>query len=306
MSASESSAILEPEDWEFVSLPVRRLLDHLGQKLSLDGWRSLSEARRRRLDSIGRAETIDLAAARAELEGASPVLVAIESSFDPPLDVVPSSVADGLAGHATLGLERWQRLHALERWALFRLSQRPNLDRFHQTSDALGLTYGVPPSEKVASALTHVNARGEAHMVGVGEKQPSQRRAVARSVVTMSSVAFATLRAGNAPKGDVLATSRIAGLMATKRTSELIPLCHPLALTEAAVEFEFDAAKFRVVVRVTVVATERTGVEMEALVGASIAALTLYDMLKALDRSMVIGPTELLEKSGGKSGDYRK
>jgi cyclic pyranopterin phosphate synthase len=150
---------------------------------------------------------------------------------------------------------------------------------------------------------THLDETGAAHMVDVGAKPAAQRRAVAGGRIAMSPEALEAIRSGNAPKGDVLSTARIAGIMAAKRTADLIPLCHPLALTKIGVDFAWEEGG----IAVTVVAktTGPTGVEMEALTAASVALLTLYDMAKALDRAMVIGDIRLLEKSGGRSGDWR-
>ena len=150
---------------------------------------------------------------------------------------------------------------------------------------------------------THLDESGAAHMVDVGAKAATGRRAVAGGRITMTPEALAAIRAGDAPKGDVLSTARIAGIMAAKRTAELIPLCHPLALTSVAVDFDWEADGISV--RATAATTGPTGVEMEALTAASVALLTLYDMAKALDRAMVIGDIRLLEKSGGRSGDWR-
>ena len=150
---------------------------------------------------------------------------------------------------------------------------------------------------------THLDESGAAHMVDVGAKAATGRRAVAGGRIAMAPEALAAIRSGNAPKGDVLSTARIAGIMAAKRTAELIPLCHPLALTSVAVEFDWEADGISV--RATAATTGPTGVEMEALTAASVALLTLYDMAKALDRAMVLGDIRLLEKSGGRSGDWR-
>ncbi|WP_062766661.1 cyclic pyranopterin monophosphate synthase MoaC [Sphingopyxis terrae] len=150
---------------------------------------------------------------------------------------------------------------------------------------------------------THLDESGAAHMVDVGAKAATGRHAVASGRIAMAPEALAAIRAGNAPKGDVLSTARIAGIMAAKRTAELIPLCHPLALTSVAVEFDWEADGISV--RATAATTGPTGVEMEALTAASVALLTLYDMAKALDRTMVLGDIRLLEKSGGRSGDWR-
>lgn len=150
---------------------------------------------------------------------------------------------------------------------------------------------------------THLDESGAASMVDVGGKPATQRRAVAGGRITMSTGALEAIRSGNAPKGDVLSTARIAGIMAAKRTADLIPLCHPLALTKVGIDFEWE--ENGIAVTATAATTGPTGVEMEALTAASVALLTLYDMAKALDRAMIVRDIRLLEKSGGRSGDWR-
>jgi len=157
----------------------------------------------------------------------------------------------------------------------------------------------------MAGVLTHIGASGEAHMVDVGAKDETQRVAVAEGFVVMKPETLAMIREGNAKKGDVLATARIAGIMAAKKTHDLIPLCHPLMLNKVAVEIEPDEALPGLHVTATVAVSGRTGVEMEALTAASVACLTIYDMAKAVDRGMTITGIRVLEKSGGKSGDWR-
>ena len=153
--------------------------------------------------------------------------------------------------------------------------------------------------------LSHLNERGEAHMVDVGDKAETSRRAIAEGIINMSPATFRLIADATAPKGDVVATARIAGIMAAKRTHELIPLCHPLALTKVTVDFEPlpGDAGLRVIAEVRV--KGQTGVEMEALTATSVACLTLYDMLKAADKAMTITGIRLVEKSGGRSGTYR-
>jgi cyclic pyranopterin phosphate synthase len=151
--------------------------------------------------------------------------------------------------------------------------------------------------------LTHLNADGGAHMVDVSAKADTVREAVAEGRISMSAEALAAIHAGNMKKGDVLGTARIAGILAAKKTSDLIPLCHPLMLSKISVEFEYEAAAIRVEARVRL--NGPTGVEMEALAAVSVSLLTLYDMAKALDKSMIISDVRLLSKTGGKSGDYR-
>lgn len=155
----------------------------------------------------------------------------------------------------------------------------------------------------MSKRLTHLDESGAARMVDVGGKQPTARKAVASGMIRMSAQALAAIKAGNAPKGDVLGTARIAGIMAAKRTSDLIPLCHPLALDAVTVDFAFENDGVRATACVTLTGT--TGVEMEALTATSVALLTIYDMAKALDKGMVIGEIRLIEKQGGKSGHWR-
>lgn len=153
------------------------------------------------------------------------------------------------------------------------------------------------------SGLTHLDADGAARMVDVGGKAESARRAVASGRIGMSAEALAAIREGNAPKGDVLATARIAGIMAAKKTAELIPLCHPLALDTVTVEFAFEDNALRATA--TAALTGKTGVEMEAMTAACVALLTIYDMAKALDKGMVIEEVRLIAKDGGKGGPWR-
>ncbi len=152
------------------------------------------------------------------------------------------------------------------------------------------------------SGLTHFGADGAAHMVDVGCKPETDRTATARALVTMQPETLAIVRAGTAAKGDVLGTARLAGIMAAKRTAELIPLCHPLPIS--SVSLELLAGDAGVEISATVRTTARTGVEMEALTAASVAALTIYDMCKAIDRGMRIESVHVVHKAGGKSGTY--
>ena len=167
-----------------------------------------------------------------------------------------------------------------------------------------------------SSPLTHFDGQGQAHMVDVAAKAATHRVAVAQGLITLQAATLALILAGNAKKGDVLGVARIAGIMAAKKTSELIPLCHPLALTRVAIEFEavparntsatgiIDTETGRVSCTATVETVGPTGVEMEALTAVNIALLTIYDMCKAVDRGMTITEVKLLEKRGGKSGTY--
>ena len=156
------------------------------------------------------------------------------------------------------------------------------------------------------SKLTHFNKAGEAHMVDVGDKAITQRVAVAEGVIRMQPETLKRIMEGQHGKGDVLGIARVAGIMAAKKTSELVPLCHPLAISKVAVDFEIQNEDNAVVCRATVHTSGQTGVEMEALTAVQIALLTVYDMCKAVDRGMTITDVGLLEKSGGKSGDWSR
>ena len=160
------------------------------------------------------------------------------------------------------------------------------------------------PRSRPRGALSHVDARGSVRMVDVGAKPETAREAIAAGEIRMSVEALAAIRTRAVKKGDPLQTARLAGIMAAKRTADLIPLCHPLPLTHVDVQLEERPRGYRITARVGTVG--RTGVEMEALAAVSVAALTLYDMVKAIDKTMVIGSICVLEKQGGRSGPYRR
>jgi len=279
-----------------VPLAARRLFDALGAKLSLEGWRSLSLEQRRQLVELGSADSLDAERARGILATADPLPRDTDAVGDPEVDHVPRHVTNLLDSERPLSQSTWLTLTPLERWVLDKVAKSKNPDRLPNAYDEI-LGQRQP--------LTHLNTRGEAHMVAVTSKPITERRAVATSRITMSEKAHRTLVDGTSPKGDVLAAARIAGIMAAKQTSQLIPLCHPVHLSALEVTLEPSNTQPVVEIRAEVTAIDRTGVEMEAMVAVSVAALTVYDMLKAVDRTMVIESTRLLEKRGGKSGDYR-
>jgi cyclic pyranopterin phosphate synthase len=157
-----------------------------------------------------------------------------------------------------------------------------------------------------ASELTHLDARGRARMVDVGDKAVTRREATARGEVKMKPATLRAIAAGSVPKGDVIAVARTAGILAAKRTHELVPLCHPLPISSVAVDLVPDRRRSVVAIEATVRVDGKTGVEMEALTAVAVAALTVYDMAKAIDRGMTIGRVRLVAKSGGKSGTYRR
>jgi cyclic pyranopterin phosphate synthase len=154
--------------------------------------------------------------------------------------------------------------------------------------------------------LSHLNESGEAHMVDVGDKAVTARRAMAHGCIWMHQQTLALITQGGHPKGDVLAVARVAAIMAAKRTADLVPLCHPLRLTRVEISFDIDEDVSCVRCRAVTQTHERTGVEMEALTAVQVGLLTVYDMCKAVDRAMTIGDVQLLEKSGGRSGDWRR
>jgi cyclic pyranopterin phosphate synthase len=158
----------------------------------------------------------------------------------------------------------------------------------------------------VSERLSHLDERGQARMVDVGAKEATERRARARAVIRVSPHTAAVVKRGDAPKGDVLAVARVAGIQAAKRTADLVPLCHPLALTFANVEGEIDADAGTITLEAEARTTGQTGVEMEAMTAASVAALTVYDMVKGLERGAVVERIELIEKSGGRSGTWKR
>jgi cyclic pyranopterin phosphate synthase len=158
----------------------------------------------------------------------------------------------------------------------------------------------------MADRLTHLDEHGDARMVDVGGKPVTERRAVARALVRMSPATAATVAAGDAPKGDVLGTARIAGVLAAKKTGELIPLCHPIGLDHVDVEATIDIEAGTVTLTATAGVTARTGVEMEAMTAAAVAALTVYDMVKGVERGVVVQEVALVEKTGGRSGAWRR
>lgn len=157
----------------------------------------------------------------------------------------------------------------------------------------------------MSDKFTHINQDGKANMVDVTAKDNSVRQAIAEAYVEMSAQTLSLIVNGQHHKGDVFATARIAGIMAAKRTADLIPLCHPLALTKVEVDIQADSENNRVYIKSLCKLTGKTGVEMEALTAASVAALTIYDMCKAIQKDMVISQVKLIEKSGGKSGHFK-
>jgi cyclic pyranopterin monophosphate synthase len=282
---------------ELLPLAARRALDRAGLKLSLEGWRSLSLESRRTIVEAGSAPLVDVVPVRHATARAEPQPARIDPIDEPTPDVIPAEIKRSLGPSQELGDAVWSALAALDRYALAKLAARGRPER-------LSAAYAEIVGH--SATATHVGPGGEARMVDVGAKQPSARSATAETLVRLSGEALERLRRADAPKGDVLGTARLAGIMAAKRTPDIVPLCHPVALTRVTLDLELDESSGIVRITAAVDAFDRTGVEMEALHAVSAAALTVYDMLKAFDRTMEIGPTRLLSKSGGRSGDFRR
>ena len=280
---------------DLLPLSARRALDCTGLKVSLDVWRALPLSVRRAIAALGSAASVEVERVRNLLLTAD--VTPQEQSPDPSIEAVPRELSSALGSGRPVSQALWNALSPLDRYALVKVAGRGSPERL----DAAYL-------EIVGhSALsTHLAPAGGARRVDVSQKTASLRQAVAESRVVMNADAFARVKTASVPKGDVLGTARLAGIMAAKRTAELIPLCHPLSLTKLELVLETNDAASAIFVRATVEAFDRTGVEMEALTAVSVAALTVYDMLKGIDRAMEIGPTRLVKKSGGRTGDFAR
>jgi cyclic pyranopterin phosphate synthase len=282
---------------DLLPLAARRALDIAGLKVSLEAWRALPLEARRTIVECGTAAAVDVARLEAALAPAKDALTRIERSEEAGISAVPAELPSALGTSRPISQALWHALSPLDRYALLKVARRGKPER-------LEAAYAEIVGHSALS--THLGPAGGARMVDVSQKAASLRHAVAESRVSMSAEAFARVKTATVPKGDVLGTARLAGIMAAKRTAELIPLCHPLALTKLELALDLDDAAFAIFVRATVEAFDRTGVEMEALTAVSVAALTVYDMLKGIDRAMEIGPTRLVAKSGGRSGDFTR
>jgi cyclic pyranopterin phosphate synthase len=273
------------KDLPLLPLAARRALDNAGIKLSLAAWQSMKTPARRALVRAGSAARVDTAAVERTVAGAGVASSCIPKVIEP--GAVPAEL------RAAVDEKGWRALSALDRYALAKLSKKGAARLARATAEIIGANGSWSP---------HLSTEGNVHMVGVGAKEVTARRAIAHARVTMKPGTFTLLLRGETPKGDALATVRVAGIQAAKRTSELIPLCHAVALTkvEVIVRLENGCADIEAIAE----ALDRTGVEMEAMVAASTAALTLYDMLKGIDRSVTFS-VALREKSGGRSGTWK-
>ncbi len=286
---------VDGERLDQLPLAARRALDCAGWKLPLAGWSSLDRTRRQGLVALGSAAEVDVERVAENVAGAEPPGQACESLPDLPADQPPAALVQAYSAFGRLSPAIWTALTPLDRYALNKVAPKGEPER-------LAAAYAEIIGHSQVS--THVRAAGGVQMVNVADKAVTRRRAEAESRVSMNREAFELLASHNVPKGDVLGTARIAGIMAAKRTPDLIPLCHALELTHVAVDLRLEPGNHCVCITAVVETVGKTGVEMEALVAASHAALTVYDMLKAIDRGMQIGPTRLVAKSGGASGDF--
>lgn len=281
------------ETLPYVPLAARRVLDVLGRKLSLEGWLSLPLQERRGIARAGAREHVDFDVAE-EIERAVPLPARVHPVLEPDASAAPRQLLDALGRGRPLDDPLWASLRALDRYALVKCASKP--EKLARAYDEIVLR----------TPLAHLTSRGEAHMVDVGDKAPTPRRAVATARVRTTPDVVERVASGGIAKGDVAAAARIAGILAAKRTPDLVPLCHPVHTTHATIDVEPDAARGELRVRATVAAIDRTGVEMEAMVAASVAALTVYDMIKSADRWATIEMLRLEEKSGGKSGHVKR
>ena len=290
----------EPIDSELSLLPLaaRRALDVAGLRLPLSEWQLLPIAARRELVSCGSAPRVNTARVAELLRDRA--VERIDARPEPTSSAPPGEVLEAFGPQGPIPPATWAALTPLDRYVLSKLSgakKDTNAERLQQAYEEI---------VGASATSSHLQPAGGVRMVGVEEKPHSRRVAVAESHIKLGQAAFEQLMNRTVAKGDVLATARVAAIQAAKKTPELIPLCHQIALTKVEVDFDLRREDRVVVTRVTTLAVDRTGVEMEALTAASVASLTIYDMLKSQDRSMEIGPTRLLSKRGGRTGDYRR
>ncbi len=290
-------AFEELDEWlDAIPLAARRALDASGARLTAVAWRRMRSGARVAITSLGSQKKVDAARVRDLLVEEDVPCETVTAAHDPSA-ALPADLVRALGESRPLEVARWRSLSPLDRYALVRLARRGRSEKLRRAYDEIARDHGDRPIS------THLDAKGEVHMVDVGAKDVTARVAIARAEVKMQDETLSRLRAGATPKGDVLATARIAAIQAAKRTSDLIPLCHAIALTRVEVDIQLEHRHLTIDVRVE--ARDRTGVEMEAMVGASVGALTIYDMLKGIDRGMTFD-VSLLEKSGGKSGTWTR
>jgi cyclic pyranopterin phosphate synthase len=290
---------------DLLPLSARRALDRAGVKLSLDGWRSLPLLDRQALAEAGLEAEVPVDRVRSLCAAVGPAARPIEPIPEPDLPAPPADLQQSLGPDHPLDEPAWARLHPLEQHALLHLSRSGQKGRLRALrAELLGTTGAPARATTEAPRLSHLDERGDARMVDVGPKPPTHRRALASARVQIRPDVLSLLGEGGLPKGDAFGVARVAGIQAAKRTPELIPLCHGVALTRVDVRFVLDREGGEVRVEAEAEAIDRTGVEMEAMVAASVASLALYDMVKGLDRSARVTAVQLEQKSGGKTGSW--
>lgn len=290
---------LDEVDERLLILPLaaRRALDGVGLKVALQEWQRLPLSFRSHLVALGSATELDTALILQLLAQFGVETSPVDPLHAPPSGEIPTGVTIAFSPHGPIPIATWSALSPLDRYALFKIVKSARPERLAQAySEIIGQS----------AVSTHLEPAGGVRMVNVSDKSVTLREASAESLVSMSPEAFTRLRNADGPKGDVLGVARVAAIQAAKKTPDLIPLCHAIHLTQVSVHFELRPERSELGVLVTTRATDRTGVEMEALTAASVAALTVYDMLKGVDRSMVIGPTKLVHKTGGRSGEFKR
>lgn len=280
---------------QLLPLAARRALEEAGIRLSLEGWRALPSKARQRLLRIGASDHVDGDEVRELLEPVSASRRSIPPVPPPDPKSPPADLVASLGDEYTLPGSTWAALRPFERYALHKVATR---------SERAKLASAWKEIVGAGELSSHLSAAGDAHMVQVADKEITRRKAIASAVVRMSAQTLQKL--GSAPKGDVLATARIAGILAAKRTPELVPLCHPVATTGISIDLVAEQQPPGVRITATAEALDRTGVEMEAMVAASVAALTIYDMLKGIERGIAIEQVRLEMKEGGRSGKWER
>jgi cyclic pyranopterin phosphate synthase len=272
-----------------------RALDLAGIETKSVHWAQLSVELQTQLMRLGSCEQVDRCALRTLLSNMG--REANNDGPEPDSQHTPAGLSEALGPRRPMSASSWAILSSLERYSLWKLLADGHYQELACAYDEIVGASGVS---------SHLSAQGEARMVNVSLKPVTERRALASARVRMSASTLSQLADGKASKGDVIAISRIAGIMSVKRTSDLIPLCHPVATTKASVDILVDWQLPGLVVSCEVCAVDRTGVEMEAMTGATVAALTVYDMLKGIDRAIVIETVQLELKEGGRSGRWTR
>ncbi|MBI5536682.1 MAG: cyclic pyranopterin monophosphate synthase MoaC [Deltaproteobacteria bacterium] len=279
----------------FLPLAARRALDECGVRLTLQGWRSMSTEARKQLSRCGAEDRIDRARVLELLQPAAASTRPVAPTLQLEAASPPTELTSKLGPLRPIEPTTWSTLRPVERYALVKVCARGTAARVSAAYDELIGARAIS---------THLSAAGDAKMVDVADKAVTRRRAVASCRVHMSAPTLQRL--ANAPKGDVLAAARIAGIMAAKKTADLIPLCHSVATTSVRIDLEPVTDPPGLHIHATAETLDRTGVEMEAMVGASVAALTVYDMLKGVERGIVIDKVQLEMKEGGRSGRWER